>query len=484
MVAIAAGFVLLVLLILFAGVSISRSRAFTERTIHTLEVEAKLNEVQTLFERAESSRRGYLLRQETRFPDAHRAAAAALPQAVDELGRLIADNRLQVGRVEELRALLSTRATARDRSFALVSSGRLSQALAEFGGAATSRDVLRIRTLVDAMRAEERRLLAAREEDRRRGQTQVNVVVGSSGILLVLLAIGSLYVIRRYTEDLSTSREALRRLNVGLEDAVAVRTADLQRANDEIQRFAYIVSHDLRSPLVNVMGFTSEIETGLASLRQMLNAAAERDPALVSAEARATVEQDLPEAIGFIRASTGKMDRLINAILRLSREGRRLLTVEPLNMQVLLDSVVASTRSRAEETGATVTVQWPMPDLIGDRLATEQVFGNLVDNALKYLKPGRPGRVVLRGREERGRLIYEVEDNGRGIDPRDHERVFDLFRRAGVQDQAGEGIGLAHVRALVQRLGGSITVESQLDLGSVFRVSLPPRPPAEQEKPA
>ena len=110
----------------------------------------------------------------------------------------------------------------------------------------------------------------------------------------------------------------------------------------------------------------------------------------------------------------------------------------------------------------------------------EQVFGNLVDNALKYLQPGRAGRVVVRGREDRGRLVYEVQDNGRGIDPRDHERVFDLFRRAGVQDQPGEGIGLAHVRALVHRLGGSITLESALDRGSVFRVSLPPRPPAEQ----
>jgi signal transduction histidine kinase len=81
--------------------------------------------------------------------------------------------------------------------------------------------------------------------------------------------------------------------------------------------------------------------------------------------------------------------------------------------------------------------------------------------------------VVIRGKAALGRVIYEVEDNGRGIDPKDHERIFELFRRSGVQDVSGEGIGLAHVRALVYRLGGWIACESDLDRGAIFRVSLP-----------
>ena len=480
MAVVAAGFFVLAVLVGLAGLSIDRSRDYTERTLRTQVLEARLSEVQTQFERAEGSRRGYLLRQEPRFLEGHQAAVSALPQAVDEVARLAGDNPRQAARLTELRSLLSARAAARDLSLRQAGSGRLDEALAGFGAADSSRDVLRIRAIVDEMRADERGVLADRAAERRRRQGTVNLVIGAAGVMLALLAIGSLWLLRRYTEDLTTSRESLRRLNFGLEDAVTARTADYQRANEEIQRFAYIVSHDLRSPLVNVMGFTSEIESGLKPLQQMLAAVDARDPTLVSQDARNTIGEDMPEAVGFIRASTARMDRLINAILRLSREGRRVLTPEPLNMQVLLDGVAANARTKAEETAATVTVQWPIPDLIGDRLSMEQVFGNLVDNALKYLQPGRAGRVVVRGREDRGRLVYEVQDNGRGIDPRDHERVFDLFRRAGVQDQPGEGIGLAHVRALVHRLGGSITLESALDQGSVFRVSLPPRPP-EQE---
>jgi signal transduction histidine kinase len=101
------------------------------------------------------------------------------------------------------------------------------------------------------------------------------------------------------------------------------------------------------------------------------------------------------------------------------------------------------------------------------------VFGNLTDNAVKYLNPGRPGRITVRGQDLGAVVRYEIEDNGRGIDPKDFERVFDLFRRSGVQDQQGEGIGLAHVRALVRRLGGTITVASRVGEGSTFTVVLP-----------
>ena len=130
-------------------------------------------------------------------------------------------------------------------------------------------------------------------------------------------------------------------------------------------------------------------------------------------------------------------------------------------------------KAHTDARGATIDVEGALPDPVSDRLAVEQVFSNVVENALKYLKPGRPGRIVVRGRTEGALRVYEVEDNGRGIDPKDHERVFELFRRAGAQDQPGEGIGLAHVRALVYRLGGTITVESELDRGATFRISLP-----------
>ena len=101
------------------------------------------------------------------------------------------------------------------------------------------------------------------------------------------------------------------------------------------------------------------------------------------------------------------------------------------------------------------------------------MFGNVIENAVKYLTPGRTGRVEVSGRADGPRLIYEITDNGRGIDPKDYERVFELFRRAGAQDTQGEGIGLAYVRNLARRLGGNVTVRSVLGEGSTFSISLP-----------
>ena len=134
---------------------------------------------------------------------------------------------------------------------------------------------------------------------------------------------------------------------------------------------------------------------------------------------------------------------------------------------------VGGTTGGPGATGVTVTVERPMPPLVSDRLAVEQILSNLIENATKYLQPGRPGHIIVSGEQERGRVVLSVTDNGRGIAPGDHLRVFDLFRRSGAQDQPGEGIGLAHVRALAYRLGGTIDLRSTLGEGSTFRLILP-----------
>jgi signal transduction histidine kinase len=125
-----------------------------------------------------------------------------------------------------------------------------------------------------------------------------------------------------------------------------------------------------------------------------------------------------------------------------------------------------------ESAGAVVEVG-ALPAITADRLAVEQILGNLVDNAVKYLDPGRPGRIEVTGEALGPRVRIRVRDNGRGIDPKDHVRVFELFRRSGVQDRPGEGIGLAHVRTLVRSLGGRIDLASEPGAGTTFTVTLP-----------
>jgi PAS domain S-box-containing protein len=281
--------------------------------------------------------------------------------------------------------------------------------------------------------------------------------------------------LKQAQEELRESREWALRTEAEtrrLASVLAERVAELDAANEEIQRFAYIVSHDLRAPLVNIMGFTSELESAQAAIDRFYRRVSERIPELITPDIAAVVETDLAEAIGFIRTSSVRMDKLINAILKLSREGRRVLAPEPLDMRQLLDGHRQSLAHQLSERGAELVIE-SAPGLTGDRLVIEQIFGNLIENAVKYLKPGRPGRIVVRGSDLGSAVRYEVEDNGRGIEAKDFERIFDLFRRSGVQDQPGEGIGLAHVRALVRRLGGTIAVSSKFGEGTSFTLTLP-----------
>ena len=275
------------------------------------------------------------------------------------------------------------------------------------------------------------------------------------------------------TATLVEAQKELRDTNRNLEAIVERRVGELKAANEEIQRFAYIVSHDLRAPLVNVLGFSSELDSLRSDLGAFLDDVERTAPALVTPERREAIEKELPEALGFIRSSTQKMDRLINAILKLSREGRRKLTAEPIDVAALIETVGATLSKQLSAKDATLVVEGPLPALVSDRLAVEQIFGNLIENAVKYLSPDRPGRIVVVGQADGRNLRFDVVDNGRGIDTKDYERVFDLFRRAGEQNTPGEGIGLAYVRNLTRRLGGTVGVQSEFGRGSTFSVTLP-----------
>lgn len=289
---------------------------------------------------------------------------------------------------------------------------------------------------------------------------------------LALLAVSGLAIRQSRGESaalsgLEAARAELAAANARLEATVAERTAELKDSNEEMQRYAYIVSHDLRAPLVNVMGFTKELAALKPDLLQAGTLPAE-------APARAEVVRDFDEAIGFISAAIGKMEGLINAILRLSREGRRSFAPEPLDMTRLVQGLADAQRHQAEVAGAAVEVG-ALPGIVADRVGVEQILGNLLDNAVKYLDPARPGRVAVTGETAGDRVRFRVEDNGRGIAPSDHGRVFDLFRRSGPQDRPGEGIGLAHVRTLARSMGGKIELASELGRGTTFTVTLPAR---------
>lgn len=291
------------------------------------------------------------------------------------------------------------------------------------------------------------------------------------GLLIAAFSAFAFYTVNRYTQGLVAARQEVVALNESLEERVADRTTALTRANDEIQRFAYIVSHDLRAPLVNIMGFTSELETGTATLKTYFGA--DQPTEEQTLEARRAAEEEIPEAVHFIRASTNKMDGLIGAILKLSREGRRELKRERVDLDTLVTTATSSLQHQLDTAEAKIEIPEQLPSVVADRLALEQVFGNLLENAVKYLTDERPGLIEITGEESGGRVRIKIRDNGRGIEEKDQERIFELFRRAGRQDRVGEGVGLAHVRALTRRMGGDVTVVSTFGEGTTFTVDLP-----------
>lgn len=464
---------------------VNKSREDNRLMVHTVEVESQISNLLLEVRRAESATRAYMLSSAPQYLAEYQSAASNILPAADQLLALTTDNQVQVDNGARLRKALEVRLSEFARGIDRVKTNNVETAVTVLRNGTSTDAVKVIAEATREMRAEEDRLFKQRTviADRTQELASIFTIAGSG--LVVAFAGLSVFLVRVSSRARDEAEGRLRDSNVNLESTVDERTADLREANEEIQRFAYIVSHDLRSPLVNIMGFTSELEElrgdifrRIASLARTESAAPptadnatdNAEPALEGADKQ--LSQDFTEALGFIKSSIGKMDRLISAILNLTREGRREFKPERIETRELLENIVSTVAHQAAEAEAQVRIE-PLPDLVSDRLALEQIFGNLIDNALKYLKPGVPGDIQVRGRTKLGFAIFEITDNGRGIDPKDHQRIFDLFRRAGTQDKPGQGIGLAHVRALVRRLGGTMSVASELHQGSTFTVTLP-----------
>ena len=478
----AAGLVVLTVISAGSVYLVNRAREDARSVLHTLEVENQISLVQLQLRRAESAQRGYLSTLRSDFQSDFEAAGSRLIPALQRLSELSSDNPVQKRLVDEMLSLSNERIEEFRRIIELARTERIDDAAQIVREGIGSAAMRHIDDLASQMRAEEDRLFIERTTSADRSQTLAASMTGIGSGLVVVLAGISIILVRRSARARDDAEALLRDNNLNLEATVDERTADLREANNELQRFGYIVSHDLRSPLVNIMGFTSELEDMRADIFKRIatlsRAAASAAP-IDAGETAPVLEredkqrsQDFSEALEFIKSSIAKMDRLITAVLNLTREGRREFEPVRIDTRELIEAIVTTVAHQAAEAKARIRVE-PLPHIVSDRLALEQIFSNLIDNALKYLKPGVPGDISIRGRTKLGFAIFEVADNGRGIDPKDHQRIFELFRRAGAQDKPGEGIGLAHVRALVRRLGGTMSVSSELHCGSTFTITLP-----------
>lgn len=253
--------------------------------------------------------------------------------------------------------------------------------------------------------------------------------------------------------------------------------AALAQKNEEVEAFVYIVSHDLRTPLVNLQGFSKELEKSCQEIRDQLRSA--KLPEETERNLRGILDEDIPGALRYISASTNKFERLINALLGLSRSGRQQYRYELLDLQALVGTTLDSVRQSIEKTKATIRVG-DLPKSWGDATAIGQVFSNLIANALNYLKPDRPGVIEIGGEPQELMNRYWVRDNGVGIPVTAQERIFHVFQRFHPEMAPGDGMGLAIIKRVVERHGGKVWVETKEGQGTTFFLTLPRQGPKEE----
>ncbi len=248
--------------------------------------------------------------------------------------------------------------------------------------------------------------------------------------------------------------EALRMLTAELERRVRERTAQLERANKELEAFSYSVSHDLRAPLRHIHGYTEMLARDVGD----------------------RLSENGRHFLQTILAASQEMSTLIDDLLAFSRVGR----AEMREVRVELDTVVQEALRGLESATSGRNIVWkipPLPAVQGNPAMLRQVFANLLGNALKYTRPRDPAKIEVGcAGEENGQVILFVRDNGVGFDPCYAGKLFGVFQRLHRADEfEGTGIGLANVRRIIARHGGRTWAEGALNQGATFFFTLRPQ---------
>ena len=301
---------------------------------------------------------------------------------------------------------------------------------------------------------------------------------------------GAVADLKQQKRALDESYEKLATFNHELESRVQDRTADLEsnqkqleyyltdltRKNEENDMFVHSVSHDLRSPLVNLQGFSRELEMVAQDLRAVLVEGNCRPEA--QKRGMALIDEDMSSSLHFIQAGVVRLSNIVDGLLQLSRVGRVEYQMQHVDLNSIVKRIIDSMQTIISQRCATVTVH-KLPAAWVDSGAVEQIFANLIGNALNYLDPKRPGLIEVGCCADKETThnavlnIYYVKDNGLGISEQAKTKLFRIFQRFHPDSAKGEGIGLAIVRRMVERHGGRIAVESTEGAGTTFFVALP-----------
>jgi len=245
----------------------------------------------------------------------------------------------------------------------------------------------------------------------------------------------------------------------------------LKEKNKELENYLYVASHDLRSPLVNIQGFSRRLEKHLAIVDNIFSEIG--GESLRYKELEDIIKKKMPRSMEFIYTNVNKMDVLISGLLRISRTGRVIMNLAWIDMNELIKKTVESFSYEIEKYGIELEID-DLPSCYGDREMLSQLFSNIIGNAIKYRSQDRNSFIQMKGIQMAKIVQYKIIDNGEGIEEKNLEKIWNVFfREDRVLSQDGEGIGLSIVKRIVEKHNGVIEVKSKVGEWTEFSVVLP-----------
>ncbi len=499
-----AGFALtFIVLVLGAVVSFwNITRVYDSLTwvAHTHEVMTRLQRFLSSVREVEASFRGFAIAGEDRFLEPYRNDVAQVHQHLAVLRELTADNDDQQKRLAELEPRVQDYLDIAQEGIDLRRKGGL-ESVRQFILTDKPRNILRdIRLAVAGLWDQEDLLLAERNQE---AQRCFWTALGA-GIVIVVLSVATVtaayYLVQqelaarlRAESDLRSAHDQLEnrvqqrtaelsKVNQTLHEEVGERTRaeaavrlqeqqvrlyarELERSNQELERFAAVASHDLQEPLRKIQNFGDRLETQFA---------------------QALPEQARDYLMRMLSAA-GRMRALIDDLLTYSRVARKARNFVPVDLAEVANEVVADLDGRLQVTGGRVEIG-PLPTLDADKTQMRQLLQNVIANALKFRKPEEPPVVQVDSHLDVVSSVagplweIEVRDNGIGFDNQYRDRIFNLFERLnGRNEYEGTGMGLAICRRIVERHGGCIAAQGELGKGAIFLIRLPAHQPNTRE---
>lgn len=411
--------------------------AASEAVARSHQVRANLAAVYSLMNQAETRQRGYIILGDEVDLSGRQAAVARLAELLAALEGLVGDDEAQRRRVEELKQSVATRLTLLDWVLEARRTQGFEAARARLEAGPGRLEMERLSALVGAMESAEGQALRQRVQAVQASARQTLIVFT---LTLALACAFLVFLYRHIRREIAERRRA--------EERQTALLRGLESANEELENFAYVVSHDLKAPLRAIGTLAGWI--------------AEDQGKRLDAQGK--------EHLRLLIQRIERMDRLIDGILLYSRVGRAHGPLGEVDLHALVHEVLDLLAPPAQ---VTVSIEGNLPTVRAERTPMQQVFQNLISNAVKYMdKPA--GEIRIGCRDEGAAWRFHVSDNGPGIESRHFERIFQLFQTLAPKDRTeGSGVGLALVKKIVEYYGGRIWVESQPGAGSTFFFTLP-----------